>query len=58
MCVLLLFFLSFAKGHVMLGGGGGGLLNPLECVGIVKSLLSDKTEKTSEGKVILGESEN
>ena len=56
MCVVVVFF-KFRKGsrHAR---GGGGLLNPLECVGIVKSLLSDKTEKTSEGKVILGESEN
>ena len=57
MCVVVFFF-KFRKGSRHARGGGGGLLNPLECVGIVKSLLSDKTEKTSEGKVILGESEN
>ena len=33
-------FLTFKRDHVMLRGGGGharGLLNPLECVGIIKS---------------------
>ena len=31
----------------------GGLLNPLKYIGIVKSLLSSGTEKTSEGKVVI-----
>ena len=31
----------------------GGFLNPLKCIGIVKSLLSSGTEKTSEGKVVI-----
>ena len=58
-------FLTFKRDHVMLRGGGGharGLLNPLECVGIIKSPVELKRcervfylmelKKTSDGKVI------